>query len=625
MPTVEHDFLKWVSDPARTNDELFTVEIMLEQARGFGWPHRYVESGWAARSQRARERKLNPDYRPALHLDELQTLIEQPEKRILFSGAYGEDRPMRDLSAFRFFPSLKQVSVQSSDVTDFTPLAGLKEIEYLSIAEYGDLYGCHQVCLAECGKMSKLERLHLALRHPWPDLRAAGQWPKLQDIRANGSILAWEDVPSLPAARVVHLKSWPQTRGELRDLRRLPLMPAVRELVIECVSSLEGVERYPSVVNLELNGCFRDLTPLAKMDRVTALKLIGERFHDLRPLTQMKNLRELTFQREWALDLTPLAECPQLRRVEFEHCSMMRTEVAALNAGLPPEADDFLAAVPRPLLPLKFYRLEKDSAGQEYFRERTRRAQAALLAACDGDSAMLRARARVFIATMQRRFDELLGRGWGIFEEHFTSIKRYKDTTRLRELIDLVRAYQASVTHPPHCTLSVQPHGDMTEELEEIRAREEAESAADEDFLMKYCEEEDVLQENEEWRSQRAERYELLKREHLRKLRGDGDAPAILGVPPDEPEDEEEEEEEEETAAAPESSAEPGSEGGVAIAPPPSPQTNEEATDLSEDLMFYLDVWEDCVTVTHNWALRAEYSLGQKFEEWTPAAESGHS
>jgi hypothetical protein len=623
MQGSKESFLDWVSDPARSNDELFPVEILLEHSRGYQWPHELVDGSFEAQMERARQRKANPAHRPSLHLEELRTLIEQMDKKIVFSGAYGEDRPLRNLSALRFFPFLTNVSVQSSDVTDFRPIASLPLLNYLSIAEYEDLYGCHPICLAQCGAMPNLERLNLTLRHPWPDLRAMGDWPKLNYICYSGSVLAMEEVASLPAARVVLLKSWPQVRGELRNLRRLPLVPVARELTIESVASLEGIERYASVVNLNLSGCYRDLSPLAQMDKITALKLTGERFQDLRPLIGMKSLRELVLRREWPIDLSPLAECPQLRRVTFERSATMRTEVAALNAGLLPEADDFLAPSPRPLGELKLYRLEKDSPGEKHFNDRITEIRAARAALYDGDAMMEKAGARVFLSAMQTRFDELLGRGWGIFGLPFTSLKRYQDTTRLRELIDAVRDHQRRLRHPLRVTFIVEPHGDMTEELEQIKARtEEEEASPDEDFLIKYYDEDHVLEENAEARERREKRYELLKREHLLRLRGEEEAGVLLGLPEEEPVPDETAED---TSFENEPQSENDKEGGVAIAPPPTPPPDEkqEEIDLSEALMFYLDVWEDCVAASPYWAERAEYCLGERFEEWMPPESGG--
>lgn len=611
-----NDFMQWVSDPARINDELFTVEILLEAARGSsGWPFSYVESGWQAQRERARARGSNPAYRPALHRDELQALIDRADSVKYCSGADGEDRPMRDLKALRFFPALENLSIHSSDVSDFTPIATLRKLKYFSIAEYGDLYGWHPVCLEECGEMPVLERLHLALRHPWPDVRAISKWPALIDIRFNGNILACEGIDPLRAARVVMLKNFINGVA-LRDLSRLPLAPVVRQLTIETTASLEGIERYPSVLNLDVAGCYRDLSPLAAMENITAVTLRSERFHDLRPLTKMRSLREIKFVREWPLDLSPLADCPQLRRVDFEHCAMMRTEVAALNAGLLPEAADFLADTPRPLTPLKCFRIEKDDkVASEHFTERHLTRAAVREEFFDGDEAFQEAEKRAFVNTMQAEFDALLGRGWGLFKERFTQVRRFQDTQRTLELVDIVRRYFARTRLPNHTTLMIEPHGDITDDLKAIKAREEQATAPDADYLAKYHEPESVLRDNEEFRQQREARYEVLKREHFLRLRGE-DAAELLSIPNDEAAKDEPEQPEEPLTPADTDDGE----GGVAIAPPPTPPPDAQLQDLSEQLMFYLDVYEDCAVADDYWADRAEYTIGVPFVPWTQEA-----
>jgi hypothetical protein len=605
--------MQWVSDPARTSDELFTVEIILEGVRGYNWPFHYVDKGFEAQRERRRERKLNPAHRPALHPNELRELNNRRDTLQNFSGAYGEDRPLRDLKALSFFPALESLSVESSDVTDFTPLAGLKNVKNLYIHEWGDLYGCHPICLAECGEMPALERLSLALRHPWPDVRAISRWKTLLDIRFSGNVLALEGMERFPAARVVHLKNWISGDLPLRNLRTLPLVPEVRQLTIDETASLEGIDRYPRVVNLDIKGIFRDLTPLATMEKITALILRSEKFHDLRPLAGMKALREITFVREWPLDLAPLAGCPELRRVEYRGCPMMRTEVAALNAGLPPEADDFLAETPRPLKPLKFFRLEKENeAGRQYFGDRQRKIEADRERFYDGDEALRKGETRVFCAAMQAEFDALLGRGWGLFKSHFVRVKRYQDTQRVVELVEIVRRFSARSRFPQHITFIVQPHGDMSEEMEEMRERDAKANDPDAEFVRPYDIDRELAQEEED-RRLREERDELLKREHLLRLRGEEAAElSYLAKAEPEPDDEPE-------AAEPLTAGDQvEGEGGLAIAESPPALPDEETQDLSEELTFYLEVYEDCAVCGPGWAEAAAYTMAESFIPWTP-------
>ena len=187
----------------------------------------------------------------------------------------------------------------------------------------------------------------------------------MRNLHFHGNLLAFSEVETLPAAEFVQAQKWIDASTPLRDLRVFPTMPKVKQLELSPTTSLEGIERYPSVVNLELGGDFTDLGPLAALENVTFLKLTSEHFTDLTPLTRMPKLREIVLVRERPLDLSALTDAPHLRRVDFQRCATMRTELAALNAGLLPEAEDFLAETPRPLGPLPFYLLTKGNEARK--------------------------------------------------------------------------------------------------------------------------------------------------------------------------------------------------------------------------------------------------------------------
>src|SRR5205814_2275584 len=52
-------------------------------------------------------------------------------------------------------------------------------------------------------------------------------------------------------------------------------------------------------------------------------------------------------------DYSPLTEAPALRELIVQHCPPVEIEVAAINAGLPPCDDLYLAPEPRPIPPLR--------------------------------------------------------------------------------------------------------------------------------------------------------------------------------------------------------------------------------------------------------------------------------
>jgi hypothetical protein len=136
------DFLRWVTDPARTNDELFTVELLIERMRPWQhWPFHDRQPDFETKLKTMKARKPNPGYRPALPLDELEALQERADTVTHFSSNGASDRPLRDLTALRFFPALENISISSVALTDLSPLAPLAKLNWLTLMEHPDLSG----------------------------------------------------------------------------------------------------------------------------------------------------------------------------------------------------------------------------------------------------------------------------------------------------------------------------------------------------------------------------------------------------------------------------------------------------------------------------------------------------
>jgi hypothetical protein len=283
------DFIAWASDPARSPDQLFTVELLLERMRHrLDRPFRDRQETFDRRMEIMKARKSNPAYRPSLPLDEIEQLQKRAATVTHFGGFGGNtDRPLRDIQALRFFPQLQEVRLDSNDASDLSPLAPLQNIKQLWICEHGDVGGCQPVQLSDCGEKPQLHHLWLSLRHAWPDLRALANWPALRTLYFNGNVLARAEVPELPSVEFAQIHKWVCRETPLRDLQAFPAMPKVKQLSLQDTSSLAGIERYPTVLNLEIGGEFRDLSPLISLTNVTFLKLTGEYFTDLTPLTRI--------------------------------------------------------------------------------------------------------------------------------------------------------------------------------------------------------------------------------------------------------------------------------------------------------------------------------------------------
>ena len=167
------DFISWVTDPRRTNDELFTVELLIERMRAWQhWPFRTRNQGFEETMKVMKARRFNPAYRPLLPLDELEALQERADTVTHFGANGMSDRPLRDLTALRFFPAMENINITQVAVKDFSPLAVMPKLNWLTLMEGEELGGAHRYNFADLGPKPALDHVFLNLRQAWPDLAA---------------------------------------------------------------------------------------------------------------------------------------------------------------------------------------------------------------------------------------------------------------------------------------------------------------------------------------------------------------------------------------------------------------------------------------------------------------------
>lgn len=344
------EFSAWVQDPCRTNDELFLAELLVEA--GHQQWRAVTHAPWSSAyhhrlDERRKQRALDPAYRARLSRKKIGQTVEVWPQILRLLTTWGEDFPVRDLAALRFFPQLEELEIQSA----LKGLAGLAVLTRLRKLKIDD---DELADLSELARHPQLTDLTLKLDWPWPALASLAQLPNLKQLVFTGNILAFAEVPRLPAVEKAQLGyCW---RGTLpvREVAQLPDMPCVCDLQIGAVASLRGLERYSSVEKLALGGPFADLTPIAALPNLRELALHGDRFRDLAPLARLPRLRTLKLDRERGLDLTPLSDSPSLRQVKSD-CKVLATELATLNAALGfIDESDFLAPEPRPARPLRY-------------------------------------------------------------------------------------------------------------------------------------------------------------------------------------------------------------------------------------------------------------------------------
>lgn len=574
------DFVSWVLSSERSQDEACAAESLITAALGhwrrlkgisFSEPYEVVK-------ERAEARRLNPAYRPVFDEDEVANAAEVlPELQVWNTGVY-DDRPVRSLSVLQWAPELTELNLRLTEIHDWSPLELVPKLEVLHIH---DRVGED---LRPIAKLKRLARLWICLHRPWPHLPALDDLPALQWLHYCGNLQVLGDMKALPSvteADITHLDGF---QLPLRAVNALPDMPKLRRLKLINTDKLDGLERCPRLINLEIYGYFRDLSPLKALTELTHLELSGGWYPDASALVALPNLRWVKLRREEPQDVSVLAEVPRLHEVIMEACPILKTEVAALNAGLTPWDEEF-AVEPRPLKPLRF------RADGEKSVERKVKSAGGVPRDWGDNREMAAAEARWFANALDRALAELLGREWGKLSTvgshpgtDFLVIARFDDISRIREVVELCRQHLCRTKYPWSLYLTVDSMWEYERDLEDFGDDDEDEE--DEEF--------DEELEREEWEyykqreRERREFFERLHRYRLKQEQGDAIDPREFAI--------EKPKTEEENATA--GDIEGGSE-----------------YDLGTELYFQSTLTEEEMVVSESDKGLAEYLMGMKVTE----------
>jgi hypothetical protein len=614
--SLPEEFQHWTLDPGRTNDELFTVELLLEWGRiVWGWKHQQPKMhDWDREHAHRKERRLNPAYRPQINREYLAYTVEIWADLKKLHYASWEDRPIRNLDAIRFFPHLEELHLNDAEIADLSALRELRQLTSLQLHEPHTNGGHVLHDLTAIAGLPALSKVSISLRRPWPNVSALAELPSLRSLAYCGNVLALRDVSRLDQVEKATFNADLHWKTPLRNLQDLPEMPKVVHLKVDGISDLRGLDRYPEVLNGNLIGPFQDLQPLEALKKCTYLRLEGEQFSNLAPAAEMPELRELLLVRERPLDLAPLADAVALREVNIERCSILRTELSALSATLLPWDGDFLAPEPRALAPVRFLTYQP---GHDEMKS---------LPPADpandprkqfygNDEAFAHAEARWFAQRLQSKLDEFLGKGWGVVNtsstdmpghEHLT-FKRFRDIMRFREIVEKLRETAAECRFRWQYLVSVEPHGDLSDDED----MDEMDEMDREDWLDQEFDPEREKEEWDEFRAQRRLERERLEREHrLQILQQQGAEidPAEFSPESEKPK----------TAKASETIGEESdeddldddAEGGLAEAAP----LDDEG--LGRDLSFVISLDENILWATDHMREDVEYLFGESAVNW---------
>ncbi len=512
MATESDDFLTWATDQSRTVEELFGIELLVEKCMSH-WNHKHgvqVPINHEQIRLTQKNRQLNPRYKPNLTRDQLEHAAEVLDMITSFSTNHSSDRYLRDISFLRFCANLTALHFYHGEINDWSVLALLPQITTLHISD--------EVArdLRPIGTLAHLENLTLSIRTPWPRLSGLENLTCLKDFHFYGNILALTAIPTLPAVRNAKIHYGGGFNVPLRSVADLPAMPELRRLDLESTDLLDGIERFPHLLNLEIYGFLPDLSPLAANVALTHLYLSGVQYTDLAPLITLRNLCLITLRNDFPPDLAPLTELPRLHEIIVKSEAIVPPDLATLNALCAPWEDEFCCHPPREQPPLRLIVVGKRR------KDYDEKADFGGIPRDYGEDREMRiSESKWFIRQLNRRVTRILGKGWGALKENYAAaylcgqlmlnISRQRDLDHLPAVVRTLRQLISTCLYPWYLNFHIDILAEYERDIDEI---EDDDNDNEEETF-------NVEREREEWeyRQQRQlERREYLRRRYQSRL-----------------------------------------------------------------------------------------------------------
>jgi hypothetical protein len=325
----ENSFEAYASSTELSEDEAYTVELLIDRVRDK--LESFDVESFMARSEARQE----PNYKPRIQRDlaghaapELQKLSWLSLQKI------GRERPVRNLTALRYLPSLEGLVLIGNGLTDITPVATCSKLRRLSLGgnKIEDL-----TSIVACAELEELE----VQDNPIKDFSALKGLPKLKHLSiAASQVPALKSVGSLNA--LVRLDI--QDSGTI-SLSDLPAMPELRVLRGAHCDSLAGIERFQRLENIiNLFSQIESLKPLARLEHLTHANILSSNVKDLTSLAELPMLRELALNTDATdVDLAPLRSLQHLRNVSVRCRNVPHPSLEALRSSISSWDVEFLS------------------------------------------------------------------------------------------------------------------------------------------------------------------------------------------------------------------------------------------------------------------------------------------
>jgi hypothetical protein len=225
-----------------------------------------------------------------------------------------EDARVACLDALGYLPGLRWLAILGNAIEDLDPLQELKGLRYLNCSR-------NQIrALNSLEGLPELAELHIA-GNPLGSLEAIDRLPSLRDLYVGVSqvpLLSHRLSPQTMLALIVCAETHEDDEF-FQNFEGFPEMPVLQRLDTTGVADLKGIERYPSLRDLELrNGSFASLESLRGLGCLTHLRIDSSQPLDLEPVHKLYALRSLHVHCPAASNVSQLSGLPVLHDLSIK-------------------------------------------------------------------------------------------------------------------------------------------------------------------------------------------------------------------------------------------------------------------------------------------------------------------
>ncbi len=267
----------------------------------------------------------------ALTQCDLEALPEFPKENSPLEELLLDENPIGKLPDLSAFPQLRKLSLQETDVSDITGLAGLTQLEELQLipSSAAVVENIEFFDLMPLAGLTKLQKLEIS---PCQDLSFLSGLTDLRELMldcgtSKPSLAPLADLTKLETLALYHC----ETDSPLPDLSRLENLRTLELIFMNgnAFSNLSGISGLPALEELVMmtgGGLYKEEAYDEAGNLTTTL--------DLPAVSTLPKLKKLSFDYVRVADYAPLASLGRLREIEAYECELPEQKVFTGPASL---------------------------------------------------------------------------------------------------------------------------------------------------------------------------------------------------------------------------------------------------------------------------------------------------